>query len=183
MNKAKKTTYKLFWLWDFEKEEAWLNEMADRGWALVDVGFTKYVFEESAPGEFNVRLEMLEKHVDHPESQAYIRFLGESGVEYVATLFRWVYFRKKAGATPFDLFSDIDSRVRHLKRILFLPGILGALNTLNAVNMSHRYAVSGDAAYLLISILVSAASLLALYGFIRLSQKMRRLQRERRLRE
>ena len=30
--KEKKTVFKLFFVWDFEKEERWLNEMAREGW-------------------------------------------------------------------------------------------------------------------------------------------------------
>ena len=33
------TVRKWFWVWDFEKEEDWLNEMAMNGWALASVGF------------------------------------------------------------------------------------------------------------------------------------------------
>ena len=30
----RKTIRKIFLAWDFEKEERWLNEMAEAGWAL-----------------------------------------------------------------------------------------------------------------------------------------------------
>ena len=30
---------------------------------------------------------------------------------------KWIYFRKKVEDGPFDLFSDLDSRVRHLDKI------------------------------------------------------------------
>ena len=42
----RKTIRKWFWVWDFDKEERWLNEMAAQGLALVDVGFARYAFEE-----------------------------------------------------------------------------------------------------------------------------------------
>lgn len=35
---------------DFEKEEAWLNEMSAKGWALVEHSWARYVFEESTKG-------------------------------------------------------------------------------------------------------------------------------------
>ena len=40
-----KTLHKWFWVWEFEKEERWLNEMAQEGWALTCGGFCTYVFE------------------------------------------------------------------------------------------------------------------------------------------
>ncbi|MBQ3859711.1 MAG: DUF2812 domain-containing protein, partial [Clostridia bacterium] len=48
------TVRKWFWGWDFDKEEAWLNEMAAKGLALVSVGLGRYEFEETEPGEYRV---------------------------------------------------------------------------------------------------------------------------------
>lgn len=42
--REKKTVFKLFFVWDFEKEERWLNEMAQEGWVLLDI--RKTVFEK-----------------------------------------------------------------------------------------------------------------------------------------
>lgn len=50
-----KKIHKLFWVWQFDNEENWLNEMAAKGLALVGVGFCRYEFEECTPGEYNVR--------------------------------------------------------------------------------------------------------------------------------
>ena len=40
--KEKKTVFKLFFVWDFEKEERWLNEMAQEGWVLDTTGSVSY---------------------------------------------------------------------------------------------------------------------------------------------
>lgn len=37
-----KTLHRNFWVWEFEKEERWLNEMAQEGWALQNAGFCTY---------------------------------------------------------------------------------------------------------------------------------------------
>ena len=55
---SRRTIRKWFWVWDFEKEEEWLNEMAMNGWALESVGFCTYHFVRCEPGEYSVRLEM-----------------------------------------------------------------------------------------------------------------------------
>ena len=98
----RKTVRKWFWVWDFDKEEQWLNEMAAKGLALVGTGFCRYDFEECVPGEYQVRLELLENQLQDAESQQYIRFLEETGVEQVGNYFRWVYFRKKTADGAFD---------------------------------------------------------------------------------
>lgn len=41
-----KTLHRNFWVWEFEKEERWLNEMAQEGWALQNAGFCTYTFEK-----------------------------------------------------------------------------------------------------------------------------------------
>ena len=179
----RKTIYKWFWLWSFDKEEKWLNEMASKGLALANVGFARYEFEDCAPGEYNIRLEMLKDSVNHPESQRYILFLEDTGVEHISTLFRWQYFRKKADIAPFDLFSDIDSRIRHLNRILFIPGIFGLINLVNAINMTRQYILSDSDYALVPAILAWAVTLLLVYGFICLFTKKAKLKRKRILHE
>ena len=70
-----KTVYKIFWVWEFEKEERWLNEMAMNGWALKSVGFCRYTFERTEPGAYTVRLEM------RGADEGYLDFMRESGAE------------------------------------------------------------------------------------------------------
>lgn len=55
--REKKTVFKLFFVWDFEKEERWLNEMAQEGWVLDNTGFSFYTFVRCEPGEYIIRLE------------------------------------------------------------------------------------------------------------------------------
>lgn len=120
----KHVVYKLFWAWDFEQEEKWLNEMAAKGLLLTDVGVCRYVFQEGAPGEYQYHLEWLQHFPSHPESRAYIQFVEETGAEHVGSFKKWVYFRKKAAEGAFSLFSDLDSRITHFRRITRLIGFL-----------------------------------------------------------
>lgn len=99
------------------KEEKWLNEMAAKGLALSDYSWCRYVFEDAPKGEYIYHIELLEHSITHPESQKYIEFLEDTGVEFVASYMRWVYFRKKAADGAFDLYTDIDTRIKHYKRI------------------------------------------------------------------
>lgn len=48
----RKTIHRVFWEWDFEKEERWLNEMAMNGWALEKAYFATYIFAPCEPGEY-----------------------------------------------------------------------------------------------------------------------------------
>ena len=127
-----KTIRKWWWVWDFEKEEQWLNEMALQGWLLDRVSWCKYHFVACQPGEYHIRLEM------HPHDDAYIGFMQETGAEYIGDVVGWQYFRKKAELGPFDIFSDIDSRIWHLNgigKVLLCIGMANlAISLANSVN-------------------------------------------------
>ena len=165
----KKTMTKWFWVWEFEKEEEWLNEKALNGWALSGVGVCVYTFEKCEPGEYAVRLEM------HGMDQEYIDFMKDTGAEYVGRMMAWIYFRKKAADGPFDLFSDIDSRIEHLKKIGRVLSFVCLGNMLigvgNSLNGFH---------FAWINLL--CASLLT-YCLGRIHGKKEALERERRLHE
>lgn len=131
---------------DMEKEEEWLNEMAEKGFNFLDSFFIRYTFLEGKPNEYIYRIELLENNPNHPVSRQYIKFLEDTGVECVSTTGRWTYFRKKASDGPFDLYSDIDAKIKHYKRnssyiatilffnliVLILNIILGILQKLPA---------------------------------------------------
>ena len=103
--------------WNPEKEESWLNEMAAKGMALTDYSWCRYVFEECNKGEYIYRIELLDNSARHPESISYIKFLEDTGVEFVASYWRWIFLRKKAADGPFDLYSDLDSKIKYYKKI------------------------------------------------------------------
>lgn len=130
------TMHKWFWVWDMEKEERWLNEMAWSGWALCDIGYCRYTFEKCEPGEYTIRFEM------HNDDSSYLAFMEETGAEYIGRMMKWIYFRRKTELGAFDLFSDSESRVAHLNRIgtmLLAFGILnlgiGIMNSFNGARL------------------------------------------------
>ncbi len=128
----RKTVHKWFWVWEFEKEEQWLNTMAQSGWLLDKVGFCTFHFIPCTPGEYTVRLEM------HNYDEAYLSFMQETGAEYIGRMVQWIYFRKKVQYGEFNIFSDLDSRIAHLNRIGKALSIIGGANLLiGLVNVFH----------------------------------------------
>lgn len=169
---------KWFWAWDFDKEERWLTEMAAKGLCLVGVGWCRYEFEDCQPGEYAVRLELLDNKPDHAESRKYISFIEETGAEQVGSYLCWVYFRRKAELGPFDLFSDNASRVRHLKRILLMIGLLGGFNIFAALYNLFIGLAWNSAVNIICACVSAAVAVPFTIGFVRLWKKMRALQRE-----
>ena len=177
----RRAVYKWFWIWNFDKEEKWLNEMAAKGLALASVGFCRYEFEDCVPGEFKICLEFLNDRFKSAENAKYIEFLEETGAEHVGTFQRWAYFRKRAAEDDFRLFSDNTSRIRHLTRIIgFIAFILGLNLFMGCYNLFMYFAWHHSP----ISLVGVANLLIAAFGSIgllRLIRKRKRLKSERRL--
>lgn len=113
-----KKVFKIFGDWQFEKEEKWLNEMSDKGWKLVKVGFGTYTFEPCEPGEYTIRTQALEQSYKDKKSRDYISFIEETGAEFAGGFWYAVYFRKKRSEGEFELFSDNASRIKHMNHIM-----------------------------------------------------------------
>lgn len=173
----RRTIHKLFWVWNFDKEEKWLNEMAAKGLCLVSVGFCKYEFEDCAPGEYKVRLQLLENHHCHPESQKYIEFVESTEAEHVGSLMRWVYFRKKTACGDFVLFSDYTSRVKYISSIISFIWLIMIANLLVGINNIFLAVVNASLINYLGVINVMIA-IPGIFGNIRLIRKRGKIKQE-----
>lgn len=164
------TVRKWVWVWDFDKEERWLNTMAQQGWVLDRVGYCRYEFVRCEPGEYIVRLEM------RPHDEGYLSFMADTGAEYVGRMVKWIYFRRKAEYGPFDIFSDLDSRLAHLKKISGMLRLLGFANLLMGIANSLDPVVNMGWINLLCATLL-------MYGLGRIEGKAESLEQDRLLME
>lgn len=165
----RKTVRRWWWVWDFEKEEAWLNGMAESGWVLDSVGFCRYDFVSCEPGEYIVRLELREN------DPSYIVFMNDTGAEFVGRCFQWIYFRRKSELGAFDIFSDIDSRIGHLQKIEKTLKLIGCANLLvGTANILNGMTVA------VINLLCAT---LLMYGLGRIQGKREMMEKERMLHE
>lgn len=177
----RQTIRKWFWAWEFDQEEAWLNDMAAQGKALVSARYATFEFEDSQPGEYAVRLEMLENLPDTPEGKAYIEFVESTGAEYVGKVMKWVYFRKKTADGPFELHGDNATRIKHLQ------GIIRLLLPLTAVNVgccvyNLGIGIAWSSVVNIICACVSAAlSVLLFRGIYKLKEKKNQLEKDAQL--
>lgn len=128
-----KSMIRFWWAWKFDKEEEWLNQMADNGYTLVWTKWIFYKFEKTQPGEYIIRMEY------HKNDPNYITFMQELGAERISYYLGWNYFRRKSELGSFDIFSDLKSKINHFRRIeqLLLPlGLMnigvGIMNSVNA---------------------------------------------------
>ncbi|MBR3610470.1 MAG: DUF2812 domain-containing protein [Oscillospiraceae bacterium] len=178
----RKVIKKLFWAWEYEKEEKWLNEMAAKGLALVDYSLCRYSFEPCEPGEYKFKIQFLEHRTSHPESEQYIRFMEETGAEQVASYLNWVYFRKKAAEGDFEIFSDIESKINHLtliKKVLLPIGYLNlGVSVMNFVNLAFNFPGA-----LWVPFINLACFALMIFGVHKIQKKINILKKEHAIRE
>lgn len=174
----RKVVYKGFFVWNFEKEEKWLNEMATKGLALISVGPFRYEFEDSLPDEYEVRLELLKKSVDNPESESYIRFVEGTGAEYIGTFKRWVYFRKKTKEGSFELYSDNSSKIKQIERIIGSILFIVLLNIFFGAENIY-FMLSLDSAFNAMGFINLFLGVFGLIGIIRLWKKKKKLERDK----
>ena len=174
------TIHKVFWAWNFDKEEKWLNEMAAKGLCLISVGLFRYDFEDCEPGEYQIRMQLLKNLPGNPESRKYIEFLESTNIEHIGSIAPWVYFRKKTADGKFELFSDIESRIKHLTLIINTILFLAVLNLLSGIyNISLAIAFHNTFNY--IGLVNIAIAFFIAFGILKLRKKRSTLKKESQL--
>jgi len=102
---------------DYEKEEAFLNEMARAGWNLTAVGFCRYIFRRGNEGEFIYKLDMVERSESDEVKESYFNFLSDCGIRVVGEFKDWIYLQKPASEGPFDMKNDTYAKLRHVNKV------------------------------------------------------------------
>lgn len=110
--------------YDKDKETLWLNEMADRGYAMTGFFAGFYTFKKCEPGEYRYQIDFSEKLFGI--SKNYKDFMKEMHIEIVEKWFFWIILRKKATDGEFQLYTDVDSSISHYKKIrmMFKIGVI-----------------------------------------------------------
>ena len=173
----RQTIHKLFWAWEFDKEEKWLNEMASKGLCLVSAGFCKYELEDCEPGEYRICLQFLDKMPRHPESKKYIEFLEATGAEHIGSFIHWAFFRKRAVDGEFELFSDNASRMKYLSGVISFVALVTIANLIIGINnVFLAMSLSSPMNYL--GFINLAIGIFGSYGSIKLLKKRKTMKQE-----
>ncbi len=105
--------FKLYY--DKDAEEAWLNNMCSNGWAFKHFFLDFYTFEKCEPGEYNYQIDLLDSW--NGKKGDYADFMEDTGVEVISQWWRWVYLRKKSSDGPFEMYTDVESKIAHYNKI------------------------------------------------------------------
>lgn len=172
-------------VWNYEKDEKWLNELSAQGQHLVEPGTFRYVFKKEAAARYVYRLDyhqIKEKERLHE----YFALFKDMGWEHVGSNMGWHYFRKPyvEGEPSALIYTDHSSLKQLLQRIQMMLVLLAAANfpiiTLNIMNVWSWYdkSVTVRSVITAVVVLQVLVVILLLYGFVRFQRKIRKLDEE-----
>ena len=157
-----------------------LNEMVSKGWALNNFFLGVYTFEKCKENEFVYKIDLMDSFSGTKSSMDYIKFVEETGAEYVSAWGRWVFFRKPASEGTFELYTDVDSQIKLYQKIRTMMAIVAIFEfviafsqvyNLNRVNVSIGY-------YSMTGVLFFLGSGLG-YAALKAHSKIKELQKQK----
>lgn len=126
MQKRFMKKFKLFFVWEHEKEEEWLTYMSSRGYRLLKASVGFYTFEICDSEDFVYKLDY--KRIRGRKLHDYISFFEDFGWEYVDSLLFWHYFRKRGSTYDLpELYSDSESKGQIFKQLIAMISVLAII--------------------------------------------------------
>ena len=188
----RRVIHKLFWIWQLDKEEDWINEMARHGYSLEHAGRVSFEFDETEPGLYEYRTLFLKGSYNSKENTEYLRFLEEMGITVVTHINYpgtcCVYTRGKRSDHPdgLQIYSDIESRIACLKVssqymifVVALTLFAAILNLLSAFSPANSIFILN----LIVGICMSCLSIASAVATVKLFLKLSALKKERAIHE
>ena len=167
--------YRLFFSWNFEKEERWLDTMSRAGLQLTAVAVVRYEFATDRTRRYRYRLEPPAdaEGTEHDQVEA------GPDLEYVCSSNGWSYYRTDVDPSEPEPDTDLEARIEQYGRLLAIFGIF----TLNAVallinslsSLLDLYVVN-----LVMTVVLGLSCLAAVIGCAQTYRKVARLRREKR---
>ena len=205
MAKDKKTVPHLpSYAYDPERIEEQANKMEKEGWLLEKFGSLFATYRRGKAGEYEYRVQVKEAGMDR---LTYVAELAEFGIEEVGGVGDLLVLRKKADGSPFELYSDLDSRIAQQKKaVRYLRGglilsccwmsivLMNVLTTLMNANVIGKLAGTAAIRFSSAQIFLLAASFMLLLiciaglvdcpiGLRRAKKKIAALEAERMIQE
>lgn len=119
-----KVIRKWFWVWDQEKEMAFLKAQAQKGYLLSSVAIGKYTFTLEQPSEkvYQSDFKGLNRHLSESD---YLTLYRETGREYIGNTGGWYYFCRDFSDGQIEIYNDNDSKLMLYRRLIFFLLLVG----------------------------------------------------------
>ena len=165
--------------------------LAAQGWLLEKCTYGTYTYRRGAPNEYEYRVQVKEAGIDR---LTYIAELTEFGIEEVGGVGDLLVLRKKSDGTPFELYSDLDSRiaqqkkaVRYLRAGLIMSFFWGSMMLMNVLTTlmnanvigwyAGKAAINFSTAKVLMLVAASLLLLVCIVGFVDCPRGLRQIGR------
>lgn len=178
MNKKRKTSFRAYAAWNYDKEENDLNKLSREGWQLIKGGCFHSVFEKDKTVCYRNRIDFNPKILkDKSEKERYISFFEELGWEFVSVTFNgWSYFRKlyneEIPETNYEIYSDRASYVEMLKRWIKLGTIAITFEIILSIIYLFQFFIYKTPVYLVGIIIFVTISFWIKSGMNKMNEKM-----------
>lgn len=107
----------VFFGWEDEKEEKWLEKLSKRGLHFVRYNLLYYVFQVGDPKEYIYKIDY--KSTKNSDIDEYLNIFEDTGWEHVAEFLGWHYFRiEKEKANIQDIYTDNNSKIEKYRGYL-----------------------------------------------------------------
>ena len=191
----RRVVHKLFWIWQLEKEQAWVNEMASHGYALEHAGRLTFEFDETEPDKYIYKEIFLKGWGESAENVKYFKFLEEMGIKVVCYINYpgtcWVYIRalKEEYPNGIELYSDIDSKINYNKVMagylifVIVATLLSALLNISVVVNSWTMHGTLMVLNLICSVFLTALCIASAIATVKAFVKIANLKKERKIHE
>jgi hypothetical protein len=178
------TRYRLFFTWNFDDEELWLDEMSGLGLQLREVAVLRYRFDTDPTKRYRYRLEPptdAEPVVVRADRSEPATVTGlEAGMEYVCSSSSgWAYYRKEVGADEPEPPADLDSKIERYNRLLAVLGI-ATFNIVILLANTLFTLLDIDILNVVVAVVLGLGCLVAVIALVQVYGKVARLKKARR---
>lgn len=184
--------YKLFWIWQNQKKENWINEMASHGYGLISSGIISYDFEDIEPDRYRYKVMFLRGTAGSTRVRDFLRFMEDMGAVNVGHVNflgnSVVYLRYENTGEELDVYSDLDSKIEYeriMYNYLILVGILNLFASILNLGVFITSALSGIPIFvnLIIGSLCLGLTIAVAINLIKKHKKIKKYKEERLIRE
>ncbi len=168
--------FKIIPAWSDDKEEAWLQEMAQQGLHLTQPLFPcVYTFVRGAPADVAYRLDYIQRMASQ-EFEVYLQVFRDAGWEYLGQMAGWQYFRKPVRPDEADeIFTDAESKIRKYR--LLLGWLIVVVAPYSLIVTTRLGDLPQTPFYDAVTAIQLGLLVLLVYGLVRIGLRIRRLRR------
>jgi len=169
--------FKIWWGWNTNRIEKFLEKMAADGWKLETVGFAQMLFGfvKDEPRKTSYCIDY-----NNSPSAEYLAMLEDDGWKLVDKTAGWLMWRKNYEGSRPEIYTDNQSLIDRNKRLLVVLMIAAMLQ----IPLLSMIFIDGDYNdHLIVTIMIFALYLpsiaFLLFGIIRIFMANRRLKQDR----